>query len=100
MESTTAEVFERLDSGASNTEKFVSKYQNFILGIIGGIAFVVLGYLGYEQFIQQPKERESVSELNQAQYYFDLAVNSTNSDSLYLRALNGGDGEVRFFGYN
>ena len=96
MESTTAEVFERLDTGASITEKFVSKYQNFILGIIGGVAFVVLGYLGYEQFIQQPKERESVSELNQAQYYFDLAVNSTNSDSLYLRALNGGDGKYGF----
>ena len=60
---------------------------------------MVLGYLGYEQFVQQPKERESVNELNQAQYYFDLAVNSTNSDSLYLRALNGGDGKYGF-GYN
>ena len=29
-ESTTAEVFESLDSGASKTEKFVSKYQSLI----------------------------------------------------------------------
>jgi len=96
QDSTTAEVFERLDTGASRTEAFVAKYQNVILGVIGGAALVVLSYLGYQQFVQLPKEQESISELNQAQYYFDMAVNNTNSDSLYLRALNGGDGKYGF----
>src|SRR6056300_1511422 len=58
-ESTTAEVFETLDTTASKTE-------------------------------------EAISELNQAQYYFDLAANSVKSDSLYRRALNGGEGKYGF----
>ena len=33
-ESKTAEVFEKLDDTASKTEKWVSKYQNIILGFI------------------------------------------------------------------
>ena len=34
--------------------------------------------------------------MNQAQYYFELAVNTVNSDSLYNRALNGGEGKYGF----
>ena len=44
----------------------------------------------------EPKQREAVSELNQAQYYFELAVNSVDSDSLYSRALRGGEGKYGF----
>ncbi len=86
-DSATAEVFEKLDSTASKTEEWVSKYQNFILVGIGTIAISVLSYLAYQKFVSEPKELEAVSELNQAQYYFDLAVNGQNSDSLFLRAL-------------
>lgn len=96
QESTTAEVFDRLDTSASRTEEFVAKNQNIILGIIGAVAFGVLSFLGYQQFIQNPKEQEAINELNQAQYYFDMAVNTMNADSLYLRALNGGDGKYGF----
>ncbi|MGC6421371.1 MAG: hypothetical protein ACON47_02830 [Flavobacteriaceae bacterium] len=96
QESTTAEVFERLDTGASKTEEFVAKNQNIILGVIGAVALGVLSFLGYQQFVAVPNEQEAINELNQAQYYFDMAVNSTDSDSLYLRALNGGDGKYGF----
>ena len=92
-DSTTAEVFETLDTTANRTEEFVVKYQNIILSFIGLIAIGVLGYLGYSNFVSEPKAREAVSELNQAQFYFELAVNSVNSDSLYRRALNGGEGK-------
>ena len=95
-DSTTAEVFETLNTTANKTEDFVVKYQNYILGIIGVVAIGVLGYLGYNNFITEPKAREAVSELNQAQYYFELAVNTVNSDSLYRRALNGGEGKYGF----
>lgn len=96
QESTTAEVFETLDTTANKTEEWVVKYQNFILGIIGVVAMSVLGYLGYKNFVVEPKAQEAVSELNQAQYYFELAVNSIESDSLYRRALNGGEGKYGF----
>ena len=94
--STTAEVFEKLDSSASRAEIFVAKYQNFILIFIGIIAFSVLVFLGYKSFIYNPLLKEATSELNQAQYYFNIALNEENSDSLYLRALNGGEGKYGF----
>jgi tetratricopeptide (TPR) repeat protein len=96
QESATAEVFEKLDASASITEAWVSKYQNFILTGIGLIALTVLSYLGYQSYVFEPKKAEAVNELSQAQYYFELAVNAQNSDSLFLRALNGGEGKYGF----
>lgn len=95
-ESTTAEVFETLDTTASKAEAVISKYQNLILIVVGVVAVGVLSYLGYDRFVVVPKHQEAVSELNQAQYYFDLAVNSLEGDSLYTRALNGGEGKYGF----
>ena len=56
QESTTAEVFETLDTTASRTEEWVVKYQNIILTVIGVVAVGVLGYLGYNNFIVKPKD--------------------------------------------
>ena len=96
MESTTAEVFESLDVGASKTEEFVAGNQNTILTIIGTITVVVLGYLAYDAYVASPNRETAVSELNQAQYYFNLAVNGDESTALYDRAINGGDGKYGF----
>ena len=96
QESKTAEVFETLDNTASKTEEWVVKYQNIILSSIGSVAIIVLCYLGYQNFIILPKSQEAISELNQAQYYFELAVNDQSSDSLYMRALYGGEGKYGF----
>ncbi|GGX23318.1 tetratricopeptide repeat protein [Aquimarina muelleri] len=96
--STTAEVFNTLDEGASKTEEWVAANQKYILGAVGVIAIVVLGYLGFQKFIQEPKEQEASNEMFKAQQYFDSAVNgnSTVSDSLYTLALNGGEGKYGF----
>ena len=96
LKSTTAEVFESLDQTASRSEAFVSQYQNYILIAVGAVVLGVLGYLSYDSFVAQPKAAEAVNELNQAQYYFELAVNSTESDSLYRLALEGGEGKYGF----
>nr|WP_299383813.1 tetratricopeptide repeat protein [Allomuricauda sp.] len=95
--STTAEVFNTLDESASKTEAWVQKNQNFILGAIGVIAIGVLGYLGYNEFIQKPKEATAANELFYPQQYFDQALNSTTAkDSLLTLALNGAEGKYGF----
>lgn len=93
LESTTAEVFSSLDEGASKTEQWVAKNQNYIVGFIAVISLVVLGYLAYGQFIQAPKEKEASNELYFAQQYFEQALNTADSDSLYNLALTGAEGK-------
>ncbi|KAB1067693.1 tetratricopeptide repeat protein [Tamlana haliotis] len=92
-ESTTAEVFNALDESASKTEDFVAKNQKYIFIIIGIVAVVVLGSLGYKEFISKPKQASAMNDMFQAQKYFDQAVTGTAKDSLYNLALNGGEGK-------
>lgn len=93
QESTTAGVFSTLDEGASKTEEWVAKNQKYIFIIVGLAAAIVLGYLGYNKFIQEPKESEAMNDMFKAQQYFDQAVNGTEKDSLFTLALNGGEGK-------
>ena len=93
-QSTTAGVFNTLDEGASKTEEWVAKNQKYIFVVIGVVAAVILGYLGYNKFIQEPKESEAMNDMFQAQQYFDQAVvGGVQSDSLYNMSLNGGEGK-------
>lgn len=97
QDSATAEVFSSLDEGASRTEAWVARNQNYILGIIGVVAVGVLGYLAYLQFVHNPKETTAANEMYYPQQYFDQALtNTTAKDSLYNLALNGGEGKYGF----
>ena len=97
-QSTTAEVFNTLDEGANRTEEWVSKNQNIILGVIGVVAIALLGYLGWEKFVVEPKAENAVQEMAQAQSYFDdaLIAPAATRDSLYNLALTGGEGKYGF----
>lgn len=97
-QSTTAEVFNTLDEGAGKTEAWVARNQKYIFIIIGVAAAVILGYLAYEEFIQEPKEAEAANEMFVAQQYFENALNTSGaqSDSLYNLALTGGQGKFGF----
>lgn len=96
-DSTTANVFNTLDETASKTEEFVAKNQNIILGIVGGIALVVAGYLLYQKFVSGPAQNNAASDMFQAQKYFQQAVDAPEvNDSLYNLALNGGEGKQGF----
>ena len=97
-QSTTAEVFNSLDEGAGKTEEWVARNQKYIFIIIGVAAAVILGYLAYEEFIQEPKEAEAANEMFMAQQYFDnaLLAAGAQSDSLYNLALTGGQGKYGF----
>ena len=96
MESTTAEVFESLDSGATKTEKFVAKYQSLIFSSVVLIAISVFVYLAYKTFVLEPKNEDAITELNQAQYYFNLALNNEQGNDLFNSAINGGGGKFGF----
>lgn len=92
--STTAEVFDTLDETASKTEEWVAANQKYIFIVIGLVAAVVLGYLGYNKFVVEPKSQEASNEIFNARKHFDEAVAAaTNKDSLYTLALNGADGK-------
>ncbi len=96
QESATAGVFKTLDEGASKTEEWVAKNQKYIFIIVGLAAAIVLGYLGFDKFIQEPKEQEAMNDIFKAQQYFDQAVNTpagAEKDSLFTLALNGGEGK-------
>ncbi|MEO2079262.1 MULTISPECIES: tetratricopeptide repeat protein [Leeuwenhoekiella] len=96
-ESTTAEVFESLDEGASKTEAWVENNQKPIFIGIAVIVVAVLGYLAFEKFVQEPKELEASNEMYQAQNYFNEAVEgSVAKDSLFNLALTGGEGKYGF----
>jgi tetratricopeptide (TPR) repeat protein len=94
QESTTAEVFNSLDEGANKAEDFVAKNQKGIFIIVGLAALIALGYLGYNNFIAEPKAEEAMNEMYSSQKYFDDAVVGANKDSLFTLALTGGGGKL------
>jgi tetratricopeptide (TPR) repeat protein len=95
-DSTTAGVFSTLDETASKTEDFVAKNQNIIIGVVGAIAVVLVGYLAYQKFVAAPKEDEAATEMFQAQQYFQQATDGVASDSLYKLSLKGAEGKFGF----
>ncbi len=94
--STTAEVFSKLDETASKTEDWVAKNQKVIIGFVAAVAIVTVGYLAFEKFVAEPKEQEAASEMFVAQQNFQQAVDGIASDSLYKLSLNGSEGKFGF----
>jgi tetratricopeptide (TPR) repeat protein len=95
-DSTTAEVFSTLDETAGKTEAFVAKNQNWIIGFVGAVALVTIGYLAYQKFIAEPKQLEAADEMFVAQFNFQQATDGVASDSLYKLSLNGSEGKFGF----
>ena len=95
-DSTTAEVFSKLDETASKTEDWVAKNQKIIIGLVGAVALFTIGYMGYQKFIAEPKQNEAAEEMFVAQQNFEKATNGVATDSLYKLALNGAEGKYGF----
>jgi tetratricopeptide (TPR) repeat protein len=95
-DSATAEVFSKLDETASKTEDWVAKNQKIIIGVVGAITLVTVGYFAYQKFIATPKEEDAANEMFVAQSNFEQATNGVASDSLYKLALNGSEGKFGF----
>ncbi|MBT8394191.1 MAG: hypothetical protein KJN66_04985, partial [Bacteroidia bacterium] len=65
-QSATAEVFKSLDQSASKTEEWVAANQKYIFIVIALVAVIVLGYLGYNKFITEPKQQAAINDMYQA----------------------------------
>ena len=88
--STTANVFNTLDEGSSQTQQWVERNQNKILGLVAIISIIVIGVFAYSKLIKEPKESSAFNKMYFAQKKFDEAV-LINNDSMYNIALNGDD---------
>jgi tetratricopeptide (TPR) repeat protein len=95
-DSATAEVFSKLDETASRTEDWVAKNQKIIIGVVGAITLLTVGYFVYQKFIATPKEDDAANEMFVAQSNFEQAINGVASDSLFKLALNGSEGKFGF----
>ena len=95
-DSTTAEVFSKLDETASMTENWVAKNQKIIIGLVAAAAIFTIGYLAYQRFIASPKQDEAANEMFLAQQNFQKATDGVASDSLYKLSLNGSEGKFGF----
>ena len=95
-DSTTAEVFSKLDETASMTEDWVAKNQKIIIGLVAAAAIITIGYLAYQRFIAAPKREDAANEMFLAQQNFQKATDGVASDSLYKLSLNGSEGKFGF----
>ena len=91
--STTANVFNTLDEGSSQTQQWVERNQNKILGLVAIISIIVIGVFAYSKLIKEPKESSAFNKMYFAQKKFDEAV-LINNDSMYNIALNGDDSNM------
>ncbi|AWM14320.1 tetratricopeptide repeat protein [Flavobacterium sp. NRK F10] len=98
-DSTTEEVFNTLDETANKAEEWVAKNQKIILGVVGAIAVVTLGYFFFNKFMVEPQEDKALNDVYLAQSYFnDALTNKQSADSLFTLALNGAEGKLGFVG--
>jgi tetratricopeptide (TPR) repeat protein len=95
-DSTTAEVFSKLDETATITEDWVAKNQKVIIGLVAAAAIFTIGYLGYQRFVAAPQQEEAANEMFVAQQNFQKATDGVASDSLYKLSLNGSEGKFGF----
>ena len=65
--STTANVFNTLDEGSSQTQQWVERNQNKILGLVAVISIIVIGVFAYSKLIKEPKESNAFNKMYFAQ---------------------------------
>ena len=65
--------------------------------MIFGVILIVLGYLGYQSLILNPKIAEANNEIFQAQDFFEKGLADEElRDSLFQNALSGANGKYGF----
>lgn len=89
QEYTTEKVLDSLNETAYKAENFFEKHSKIIVGVLGVLALVAIGYFVYLKTVLEPKSEKAFAEMVQADQYFQ-------QDSVVL-ALKGSPGS--FLGY-
>lgn len=89
QEYTTEKVLDSLNETAYKAENFFEKYSKIIIGVLGALAIIAIGYFIYLKTVLEPKSEKAFIEMAQADEYF-------KQDSVLL-ALKGSPGS--FQGY-
>jgi tetratricopeptide (TPR) repeat protein len=50
---------------------FLGQYQNIIFGVVTGLVVVIGGYLAFKNFYQEPRNKEALSQMFQAELQFE-----------------------------
>lgn len=56
---------------SGQAKDFFEDNQSLILGVVGALVVVFLGFFAYQNFIKAPKEAEAVSQIHKAQFLFE-----------------------------
>lgn len=78
-----------LSKAKVSAEQYFEKYKPYILGGLGGIVLIIGGYLFYRYVIIEPRQKEAVEQMFQAQFQFER-------DSFDLALNNPGGGYIGF----
>ena len=61
-----------VDEVYTKTEQFVDKNRNQLTIILGGIAVIILAFMGYKTLVSAPAELSAEEAIVQAEYYFSI----------------------------
>lgn len=80
------EKVQAVNAELTHTESFLDKNKKLFLMIGGGVLAILIGFIGYQKFVKEPKEVESQEELWAAFYDFekDSLDNAINGKDAYL----------------
>ena len=70
-----------VEEALTESEAFIVKYKNAIMGIIGAIIVIVAGYMAYQNLYEEPREKKAQEALFKGQQYLE--------QDAYEQALNG-----------
>lgn len=82
-----------VEEALSKSEKFIENNQKIIIIVLSAIVVIVLGFLGYNKFITEPREIKADNEIFSAQGYFeqdslDKALNGDGQNAGFIDIIN------------